>query len=79
MRSMGESRYRCWMAGRMMDSRRAVVLACYLGEAMLVGGVGGVLMLVGPMHVVSFGIGLGLAAYGFVIATFTSWSILRSR
>ncbi len=79
MRSMGESRYRCWMAGRMMDSRRVVVLACYLGEAMLVGGVGGVLMLVGPMNVVSFGIGLGLAAYGFVIATFTSWSILRCR
>jgi len=40
--------------------------------------VGVVLMLAGPMHVVSFGIGLGLAAYGFVVGTFTSWSILRS-
>jgi hypothetical protein len=78
MRSMGESRYRCWLAGRIMDSSRGLVVGCYLGEGVLVGGVGTVLMVAGPLHVVSFGIGLGLAAYGFAVAVFTFWSLWRS-
>lgn len=78
IRSMGESNYRYWLAGRIIESNRGVVLSCHLGEGILVGGVGMVLMLMGPMHLVSFGIGLGLFAYGFVVAIFTIWSFLRS-
>lgn len=78
MRSMGESRYRCWLAGRMMDASRGLVIGCYLGEGLLVGGLGVALMVAGPLHVVSFGVGLGLAAYGFAVAVFTFWSLWRS-
>jgi len=76
IRSMGESRYRCWLAGRIVESKTSVVLSCFFGEGALVGGVGLALMLAGPLHVVSFGIGLGLAAYGFIVVVFTAWSLL---
>ena len=78
MRTMGESRYRCWLAGQILDSSRRVLVFCYLGEATLVSGLGIVLMLLGPMQVVSFGMGLGLATYGFVVSIFTLWSLYRT-
>ncbi len=77
IRSMGESKYRCWMAGRIVESSRGLVLSCYLGEGTLFGGVGLFLMLAGPLHAVSFGVGVGLAAYGLVVAVFTFWSLWR--
>jgi len=79
MRSMGEQHYQIWMAGRVMDSPRGLVLACFLGESMLTGGVGLTLMLAGPLHVVSFGIGLGLTAYGLAVGLFTVLSLRRFR
>lgn len=79
MRTMGEARYRLWFTGRVLESSRALVMGCHLGEALLTGGVGVVLMWLGPQQVVSFGIGLGVAAYGFAVAVFTGWSLWRFR
>lgn len=77
IRSMGESSYRCWLARRIAGSRTGIVLSCFLGEGTLVGGIGLALMVAGPLHMVSFGIGLGLASYGFVVVVFTTWSLWR--
>lgn len=75
MRTMGEARYRIWFSGRVLEASRGLVLGCHMGEALLTGGLGVVLMWLGPQQVVSFGIGLGMAAYGFAVAVFTGWSL----
>lgn len=77
MRSMGEDRYRMWMAMRVMESPRWLMMVSFLGEAGLTGAVGLLLMLAGPWHVVSFGVGLGISAYGLAVGVFTVLSLRR--
>lgn len=79
MRTMGEGLYQIWFSDRVHEASRGLVLGCHLGEAFLAGGVGVLLVTLGPSQVVSFGVGVGLCAYGFAIAAFTGWSLLRPR
>lgn len=77
MRSMGEAHYRFWFAQRLAQAPRGLVMGCHWAEAILTGGIGGVLMGLGPQDVVSFGVGVGLAAYGFAVAFFTTLALRR--
>lgn len=79
MRTMGESRYRMWFTARVLESARPLVVGCHMGEAALTALVGVVLMWLGPVHLISFGVGLGIAAYGFSVAVFTGMSLWRFR
>lgn len=79
MRTMGEGRYRVWFTGRVLEASRPLVVGCHMGEAALTGLVGVILMWLGPVHLISFGVGLGIAAYGFSVAVFTGMSLWRFR
>ncbi len=79
MRTMGETRYRCWMSDRIAESPRFLPWGCFLGEAAMFGLVGTALMAFAEWRLVPFGIGLGLAGYGAAVATFTSISLWHSR
>lgn len=77
MRMMGEDAYHEWFGGWMLATPRSIFLGCHWGEALLTGGIGVVLTAFGPPHVVSFGIGVGMMAYGFAVAVFTSLACFR--
>ena len=79
MRTMGENHYRVWMSDRLMESQRGLAWACFLGEAALFSVVGVALMWFTRWELVPFGVGLGMAAYGFAVAVFTSLSLWRLR
>ncbi|HTH48400.1 MAG TPA: hypothetical protein VMB21_12885 [Candidatus Limnocylindria bacterium] len=79
MRTLGEHSYRCWMSDRMAECPRGLAWACFLGEAGLFTAVGGALMWFARWQLVPFGVGLGMAAYGFAVALFTSISLWRLR
>ena len=79
MRTLGETDYRCWMADRVAESPRGLAWACFLGEAALFATVGGALMGFARWQLVPFSIGLGLAAYAFAVALFTTISVWRLR
>lgn len=79
MRTLGETAYRCWIADRFADSPRGLAWACFLGEAALFAVVGAALMWFARWQLVPFSIGLGLAAYAFAVAVFTTLSVWRLR
>jgi hypothetical protein len=77
MRMMGEDAYRDWFGGWMHATPRLLFLGCHWGEALLTGGLGLALVVLGPLHVLSFGIGVGFCAYGFAVAVFTTLAYFR--
>ena len=79
MRTLGETHYRGWMADRLAESPRGLAWACFLGEAALFTPVGLTLMWFARWQLVPFAIGLGIAAYAFAVALFTSISVWRLR
>ena len=79
MRTLGEDHYRHWMSDRLAESPRGLAWGCFLGEAVLFAAVGVALMVFARWQLVPFAIGLGLVAYGFVVALFTTISVWRRR
>lgn len=78
IRSMGESGYRCWMAGCVSEAGRVWPLACHWGEGALVAAVGGLLMEASELRLAPFGVGVGLVGYGLVVALFATLSLWRA-
>ncbi len=79
MRSLGEIQYRLWMSDRLAESPRGLAWFCFLGEALLFGGIGIGLMVFSEERLVPFGVGLGICGYGVAVAVFTSLSLWRTR
>ncbi len=77
MRMMGEEAYREWFGGWMHAAPRILFLGCHWGESLLAGALGGALAGLGPPHVVSFGVGVGMIAYGFAVFVFTTLACFR--
>ena len=77
MRSMGECGYRIWFADRVGASPPRLLWLCFLGESFLTGAVGAALLAFGPVELVSFGVGLGVLAYGVAVGVFTGFSLWR--
>ena len=77
MRLMGEDAYKEWFGCWMHAAPRVLFLGCHWGEAFLSGCIGGALVGLGPPHVVSFGIGVGMLAYGVAVAVFTTLASIR--
>lgn len=79
MRSMGETGYRIWFSERVAHASRGMVWVCFLGEALMTASVGIGLLWFSENRLVPFGVGLGILAYGFAVAAFTSLALWRSR
>ena len=77
MRLMGEDAYKEWFGCWMHAAPRVLFLGCHWGEAFLSACIGGALVGLGPPHVVSFGIGVGMLAYGVAVAVFTTLASIR--
>lgn len=77
MRSMGERGYRMWFTDRLSESPPWLVRGSFLAEAFLTMAVGAVLMRAGIDQLVPAGIGLGITAYGFAVAVFTTLALRR--
>jgi hypothetical protein len=79
MRTMGENHYLAFILNQISCARTSLVLFCLLGETVLVACIGVALLLTSQLGSVPMGIGVGILAYAFAVAIFTSWPLLRGR
>ncbi|HWQ93443.1 MAG TPA: hypothetical protein VN673_17365 [Clostridia bacterium] len=83
MRSMGEHAYRDWYVDRVQQTPITLYLSCLAGNTLLFAGIGIALIVsaVGErtLHIIPFGIGLGLIAYAGAVVLFTMLSVWRLR
>lgn len=77
MRSMGEFGYRRWFSARTAECPPLLLRGSFLAEAFLTMIVGGALMWACVDQLVPLGIGLGITAYGFAVAVFTTLALRR--
>ena len=78
MRSMGEEQYRAWLCRRIASAPRWTPFACYFGESLLAGSVGGALLTWADYKLVPCGVGIGIIIYAGAIAFFTFLELVRS-
>lgn len=79
MRSLGEQRYRCWIAERLHEASFPLYVFCLLTQTALIAGVGvGVIWFSRP-NLVPFAIGTGILTYALAVAFYTLLSIWRLR
>jgi hypothetical protein len=79
MRSLGEHRYRCWVAERLNETSMPLYLFCLLTQTFVFAAVGGALMFFSRLELVPFAIGMGFITYGVAVALFTLLSLWRLR
>lgn len=86
MRCMGEDGYRCWMGARMRETKLGFYLFCLAAQTLLTASIGTVLIYysqcsVEPalLHLVPFGIGVGVVTYAMAVLFYTLLSLWRMR
>ncbi len=79
MRSLGEQRYRCWVAERVGEAHFGLYLFCLLGQTALVGMVGGALMYFSGLNLIPFAVGMGIVTYALAVAIYTLLALWRIR
>ncbi len=77
MRTLGESAYRQWMAERLHEARRGVVVFCLLAQTVLYSAVGASLILFSQSQLVPLGVGAGIVTYAVAVAVFSALSMWR--
>jgi hypothetical protein len=79
MRSLGERRYRAWVADRMSETPLILYAFCLVTQTGMFAAIGGCLMWFGQFHLVTFGIGAGMLTYALAVLFYTSLSLWRLR
>jgi hypothetical protein len=79
MRSMGEHEYRFLMSEQLHRTGRRPYLLCMYAQSLLTAVVGVALVAFSGDYLIPAGIGLGLVAYGFAVAFFSTLSVWRIR
>ena len=79
MRTVGEQEYRFWMGERLAQAPRGLFMLCLGAQTGLVGSLGAVLMFFSQLHLVPFGIGMGMVTYAIAIFVYTLLSVWRVR
>jgi hypothetical protein len=86
MRSLGEERYRGWVAERLRDTNLRLYLFCLLTEVALIASIGGTLVYFSDyvsrpdfLHLVPFAIGTGIITYALGVTVYTLLSLWRIR
>ena len=77
MRSMGESEYRFLVSDQLSRTGRKLYLICMYAQAFLTAAVGVAVVVFSGDLPVSESIGLGIVAYGFAVAFFSTLSVWR--
>src|SRR4249920_104790 len=63
MRSLGEERYRCWMAEKLAETDLGLYLFCLFAQTVLIASVGGFLMAFSNWASIAFAVGMGIITY----------------
>jgi hypothetical protein len=79
MRALGEHEYRLLMSEQLYRTGRRPYLLCMYAQALLTASIGAALVMFSDDYLIPVGIGLGLVAYGFAVAFFSTLSVWRSR
>ncbi|HEY6167651.1 MAG TPA: hypothetical protein VI454_06400 [Verrucomicrobiae bacterium] len=79
MRAMGESEYRLLVSDQLARTGRKLYLFCMYAQALLTAAVGVALVGFGDDRLIPVSIGLGVVAYGFAVAFFSTLSVWRIR
>jgi hypothetical protein len=79
MRSLGEERYRCWMAERLAQTDLGLYLFCLFAQTALIASVGGCLMAFSSWASISFAVGMGIITYALAVTLYTILSVWRIR
>jgi hypothetical protein len=79
MRSMGEERYLIFMLNQMRVTSRGLLLVCLLGETLLVGAIGAVLIAFSPEPSIPLGVGGGILAYAVAVLFYSCLSLWKAR
>lgn len=77
MRSMGEWRYRMWMAERLDEASRTLPVFCFMAEAALTLLPGLALLVFAESGGVAQSVGMGITAYAAAVALFTLMALWR--
>ena len=77
MRSLGEAAYREWHVQRIQETRVTLYLFCLAGNTLLTAAVGVALIYFSRLHLVPFGIGMGMVAYAIAVAFYSLLAIWR--
>ncbi|HTV76340.1 MAG TPA: hypothetical protein VMD57_05010, partial [Candidatus Baltobacteraceae bacterium] len=77
MRSLGEAAYREWHVQRIQETRVTLYLFCLAGNTLLTAAVGAALIYFSRLHLVPFGIGMGMVAYAIAVAFYSLLAIWR--
>ncbi len=79
MRSLGEERYRCWVAERLAQTSLRLYLFCLLAQTILLAGIGAALMYFSNLFWVPFAVGMGIITYALAVTVYTLLSVWRLR
>ncbi|MHB8519788.1 MAG: hypothetical protein ACYDH9_03425 [Limisphaerales bacterium] len=79
MRSLGEERYRGWIAEQLRQTSRWLYVMCLLAQTALVAGVGGALMFFCERQMIPFAVGMGIITYALAVTLYTLLSVWRLR
>lgn len=79
MRALGETRYTCFIAEQISQTRLGLYLFCVLSQAALTALVGAGVMWFCGDYLIPLAIGLGIVAYGVAVAFYTLLSLRRLR
>jgi hypothetical protein len=76
---MGEENYRQWMCEMLSQTRFALYASCVVVQALVFGGLGITLMVVGCRQWPAMAIGMGMVTYGMAVALYSLLSAWKLR
>ena len=79
MRSLGEQGYRTWIIQQISRANTKIYLACIVGQTLLTGSIGFVLIRYSQQVMVPFAIGVGIVTYAGAVTLFTLMALWRLR
>lgn len=77
MRTMGEERYRHWISHELARTPPWVYYGCLLGQTVLTGAVGGLLIWSTKSYLIPFAIGVGIVTYSGAVLVYSLLSVWR--
>lgn len=79
MRFLGEDNYRTWMANHVRHVPLGLYLFCLGAQVVLLGAIGAALVSFSRLHLIPFGIGVGIVAYALAVLLYTLLAVYRIR
>jgi hypothetical protein len=79
MRCLGEEQYRDWIVQRLGETNLGLYIFCVAAQSVLIASIGLALMYFSALHLIPFGIGMGVLTYATAVIVYTLFSLWRIR